>query len=816
MVRQLVFGLTIAVLWLTGSGLRADEWTDLSMSGAAQADWQFVGGDWNENDERHIQPPGELVDENVTFFTRQAYGDFEAEFDFRWDSTWTTAGFMFRAQDARHYYVIDFPAVGQQYRANHFWCTISKVDARGWREGLHMQMVHGVSSKPSLWHKARVVVNGAEIRVWCDGRPMTTVRDETYSTPGFVGLVSYNSNQAGKKSTFRNLRIRGSAIKPPEWSRSIQPVRNWSVLDPEKGTGCSNIVRASNGDLLVIAGGRLWRSVDNARTWAVDETDLPAFLQSSIMHKAKDGRLEAYSIDIEPPFLLRRSRSNDHGLTWSESGELMELKFPDGFRLTNTYVTRLLETSDGSLLLFAYANSKDQLVEVRGRLDWTFEPSPKGMNYCLRSTDGGQSWSQPIDIDGPPYEGPWLFRTTPSEISATQTKQGDLLALVRPNESPLMAESWSHDDGQTWTPLAHGPFPMYACNNSMLTTTSGVIIIGGRFPGIALQISRDEGMTWQFHQIDQASWANGAMLEVEPDVVLFVYGGPSIPPQLRYQLIRVTSNNVEPIRVVDVVKADTKPERDQPNKPSRKLLLIGGPFDHHPVGSHEYMAGLRIISKCLEGVEGLDIRIANSEDAWNEGPDMIDSSDGVLLFREQGARWLKQDPKRLAAFERLAKRGGGCAALHFGMGTVDAENIEPFVSIFGACHGGPDRKDNVFDTMLTIADRQHPVCRGIGPFAVRDEFYYQLKRVKRPASITPLLQATLEGNAETIAWAWDRADGGRSFGFTGLHFHENWKLPEYRRLVAQGILWSLKLPIPENGVKVDVPDEVLQLEKKTP
>jgi len=181
-----------------------------------------------------------------------------------------------------------------------------------------------------------------------------------------------------------------------------------------------------------------------------------------------------------------------------------------------------------------------------------------------------------------------------------------------------------------------------------------------------------------------------------------------------------------------------------------------------------------------------------------------------------GARSMPLIRNLLAAFERLAMRGGGCAALHFGMGTVDAENIEPFVSIFGACHGGPDRKDNVFDTTLTIAGPQHPVCRGIRPFAVRDEFYYQLKRVKPPASITPLLQATLEGNTETIAWAWERADGGRSFGFTGLHFHENWKLPEYRRLVKQGILWSLKLPIPEDGVKVDVPDEVLQLEKKTP
>ena len=50
----------------------------------------------------------------------------------------------------------------------------------------------------------------------------------------------------------------------------------------------------------------------------------------------------------------------------------------------------------------------------------------------------------------------------------------------------------------------------------------------------------------------------------------------------------------------------------------------------------------------------------------------------------------------------------------------------------------------------------------------------------------------------------ERSDGGRSFGFSGLHFHENWQLPEYRRLVTQGVLWTLDLPIPIGGVDVNL------------
>jgi hypothetical protein len=73
------------------------------------------------------------------------------------------------------------------------------------------------------------------------------------------------------------------------------------------------------------------------------------------------------------------------------------------------------------------------------------------------------------------------------------------------------------------------------------------------------------------------------------------------------------------------------------------------------------------------------------------------------------------------------------------------------------------------------------------------------------------LQVPIDGQKETVAWSWERPDGGRSFGFSGLHFHDNWRLAPYRRLVAQGILWTLKLPIPKEGLPVDVTEADLRI-----
>lgn len=225
--------------------------------------------------------------------------------------------------------------------------------------------------------------------------------------------------------------------------------------------------------------------------------------------------------------------------------------------------------------------------------------------------------------------------------------------------------------------------------------------------------------------------------------------------------------------------------------PRKSLLLLAQGPDGHPPQTHEYVAGLTLLQKLLPKSAGLDVTLIRADEPWRDGPDVLAKADGVVLYLSEGAKWSQQNPQRAAALGALAKRGGGISVLHWAMGTKEAKNIEPFLQLAGACHGGPDRRYSVLTTGLTVADPNHPITRGLHDFKSHDEFYHHLKWIKNNGTITPLLEATIDGRAETVAWAWQRPDGGRSFGFTGLHFHENWKMPEYRRLVVQGVLWTM-------------------------
>jgi type 1 glutamine amidotransferase len=243
----------------------------------------------------------------------------------------------------------------------------------------------------------------------------------------------------------------------------------------------------------------------------------------------------------------------------------------------------------------------------------------------------------------------------------------------------------------------------------------------------------------------------------------------------------------------------------------KRLLLLGQGSDGHPPQTHEYLPGLKVLEKCLRPVDGLGVTVLRADEPWDKGPELLKSADGVVIFLAEGAQWLQADSKRQEAFSNLAKRGGGLVVLHWGMGTKDAKNIDGFLQLLGGCHGGPDRKFKVLEADAKVVDHKHPISTRLNDFRARDEFYYHLKFSKSKNSIQPILQVPIDGTLETVAWAWERPEGGRSFGFSGLHFHDNWRLPEYRRLVAQAVLWTLKLPIPKEGLAVEVTEEDLKL-----
>ena len=252
------------------------------------------------------------------------------------------------------------------------------------------------------------------------------------------------------------------------------------------------------------------------------------------------------------------------------------------------------------------------------------------------------------------------------------------------------------------------------------------------------------------------------------------------------------------------------PESAWGEEPRRVLLLAQGP-DGHPVAAHEYVAGLKIVKKCLDRVEGIQAEIVLADEPFRDGPQLLDKADGAVLYLSEGAKWLQQDPERLQAFDRLADRGGGLAVIHWGMGCRDAKYIDNFVRLFGACHGGPDRKYAVLTAALEAAPSKHAINAGFQRIELEDEFYFRLKTVKSESPIIPLLRVEIENESQMVAWGWDRPDRGRSFGFSGLHFHKNWEHESYRQFVVRGIAWTLKKPIPEAGFNVEISADDLRL-----
>ena len=522
----------------------SDQSVKLELTDAKQKDWSFVGDAWEQDADGVITSGGKLADENIAFYTAQAFGDFEAEFEFRWDCVWTTGAFVFRARDKQHYYVLDFPAVGQQYRAEHFWATLSKVDARGFREGLAMQLVPGVTSAPRVWHQVKIQVKGDQINAWIDKHPVVSVRDNTYSGAGYVGLDTYNAIAGhGAKSSFRNVKITGTPASAAAFPDSPVPVRTWRAAHPDASQGCGRIARAGNGDLLVNSGAnRLLRSADNGVTWTADDELPKSHAIGSLVGQA-DGLVMYRTTYPGLPAQILKSESADNGKSWSDYRQVGEVSPPGSYPFENWGGGPIVQTRDGGLVMFSVSSGGTSDVRKDGRCIIAFEAFG---TFAIRSDDGGETWSEPADVDGAPHdEDYWLFVKCGCEVSAMQLQDDSMLALNRPIWSPFIWESRSFDGGRSWTPAARGAFALYATCNAMVTTASGAILIGGRFPGLAVQFSRDNGYTWQFYQIDTAAWANGAMIEVEPDVVLFIYGGRE---ELRCQTLRVTDKGLEPVR----------------------------------------------------------------------------------------------------------------------------------------------------------------------------------------------------------------------------------------------------------------------------
>ncbi len=236
----------------------------------------------------------------------------------------------------------------------------------------------------------------------------------------------------------------------------------------------------------------------------------------------------------------------------------------------------------------------------------------------------------------------------------------------------------------------------------------------------------------------------------------------------------------------------------------RKIVLIAGPQSHRS-RTHEYDAGCMLLAKFLKQNQVSDPIVSTG--GWPEDESVFDGARAVVLYMDGWESHPLLNDDRLDKIGALIRKGVGLACLHYAVELPKQSGGLKWLDWVGGYYDRPYSQNPMNDADLKQASPRHPISRGWKGFSLRDEWYFRIRFRPEDRRVTPILTAMLppgQPENQVLAWATERADGGRGFGFTGLHLHENWKVPEFRRLLVNAVLWTAKLKVPEGGARCDL------------
>jgi type 1 glutamine amidotransferase len=245
-----------------------------------------------------------------------------------------------------------------------------------------------------------------------------------------------------------------------------------------------------------------------------------------------------------------------------------------------------------------------------------------------------------------------------------------------------------------------------------------------------------------------------------------------------------------------------------PQKDPPKVVFVTGDDEYRSEYTMPALAGI------LEKHHGLRTQVlfARPTPQSNkniEGLEALRTADLAVFF----LRWRELPEEQYQAIRASERSGRPIAGFRTSTHSLkdpaghthEAENDAFSLRVFGArwtWHHGH------LSTTRTEKAGEHPIVNGVNPAQTMPSWLYTVNPLQ--GDCHPLLtghainpQNGRDGGPQPVAWT--KTDQNRRVFFTTLGHPADFHNDDFRRLVVNGLLWTLKLPIPAAGAKSSFP-----------
>src|SRR5579871_5478563 len=168
------------------------------------------------------------------------------------------------------------------------------------------------------------------------------------------------------------------------------------------------------------------------------------------------------------------------------------------------------------------------------------------------------------------------------------------------------------------------------------------------------------------------------------------------------------------------------PDVASAQSPRRLVLMAGRPS--HPPRMHEFNAGVQLLSKCLRDCPLVKVDVLLN--GWPKDESVFEKVDAVIFYMDGrlGHEAVQENGRRQALIDDWVKSGVGIGCMHYAVEVDPNKGGPEFKRWIGGHYEHMFSCNPIWEPEFTSFP-DHPITRGVQPFKVKDEWYFNMRFV---------------------------------------------------------------------------------------